>query len=223
MPDQYDINYNQQVIELLPPDKRYKNIVAYLTDCCASTVQYLRDAVLGDYRLGSTAAQWTSIAYPRGTKVIYKNAVFVSLIDNNTDIPTADSWYMQQQFFIGLDERLAYNGNNLILTYALNKWFGTTFRQPADGLSDIYITTNVIANGLFQIGYSEFESSEISYEGSPDGIGFSDTALGPQYNATFNVPNSLITSLGTAAIALLQSFINMYIYAGLTYNIIGYD
>jgi hypothetical protein len=132
MPDQYDINYNQQVIELLPPDKRYKNMVAWLSSCMLSTLQYLRDAVLGDYRKGSTVSNWTtSIAYTRNTKVNYENAIFVSLVDGNNDNPgNSPNWYMQQQFFIGLTERLAYNGSNMVLTYALNRWFGTTFRQP---------------------------------------------------------------------------------------------
>lgn len=223
MADQYDINYKQQVIDLLPPDKRYKNIVAYLQDCCISTVQYLRDAILGDYRNGVTVSAWVSgNTYSRGNKVIYKNAVFVSLINSNTDIPTnTTSWYMQQQFFIGLSERLAYNGNNLVFTYALNRWFGTTFRQPGIGLSDIYITTNPINPSTFKVGYVSTESSWVGSDISSDPITYSST-FGVQYNCTIHVPTSLITSLGSAAYALLDSYINQYIYAGLTYQVVAY-
>jgi len=212
MADQYDVNYNQQIIELLPPDKRFKNFVAFLTDCCTSTVQYLRDAVLGDYRNGSTVGAWTAGTYARGVKVNYKKAIFVSLADGNTSIPTdTDNWYMQQQFFIGLVERLAYNGNNLVLTYALNRWFGTTFRQPGTGLSDIYITTNPIITNYFQVGYTEAESSYVGYLDSGGAIGNSDAPLSEQYNCTVHVPNTLVTALGSAAVALLTSFINMYV------------
>lgn len=222
MPDQYDINYNQQIIELLPPNKRYRNMIAFLTDCMTSTLQYLRDAVLGDYRNGSTATAWVAGTYARSAKVIYKKGVYVSLIDNNIDTPgMADNWYLQQTSFVGMNERIFYNGNNLVLTYALNKWFGTTFRQPGTGTSDIYILTNVVAQPVFLVGFTEAVSSAVSFEGSSEFVVY-DYNFSPQYNATVYVPNTLIASLGSAAIALLSSFINMYIYAGLTYNIVGY-
>lgn len=226
MPDKYDIDYAVQVTELLPPDKRYKNITAYLVDCMISTVQYLRDAVLGDYRNGSVVGAWMAGTYARGVKVNYKKGIYISLIDNNTDSPTVTtSWYFQQTFFIGLTERLAYNGNNLVLTYALNRWFGTTFRQPGAGTSDIYITTNVIDNNQFQVGFDEGESSYVGWDdadGTNGAIGYVDTAIGAQFNCDINVPTSLITSLGTAAMALISSFVNMYIYAGLNYQIVPY-
>ena len=222
MTDQYDINYNQQIIELLPPNKRYRNTIAWLTDCMASTLQYLRDAVLGDYRQGSSATAWAAGTYARKAKVVYKMGVYVSLVDNNTDTPgLTDNWYLQQTFYIGLEERILYNGNNLVLTYALNKWFGTTFRQPGTGTSDIYITTNQVAQPFFLVGYTEAVSSAVGFDGS-DQFVVSDYSFSPQYNATVYVPNILIASLGSSAIALLTSFINMYIYAGLTFKIVGY-
>lgn len=227
MPDQYDIDYAQQVTELLPPDKRYAHNTAFLVDCMKSTLQYLRDALLGDYRNGSTVGAWvdpaTSMApYARGIKVNYKKGIYVSLIDNNSDNPTVTtSWYFQQTFFIGLTERLAYNGNNLVLTYALNRWFGTTFRQPGGGLSDIYITTNPIPAKTFILGYLSTECSTIGWTGSSEAITY-DSTFGPAYNANIYVPNTLIASLGSAAMALISSFVNKYIYAGITYQIIGY-
>ncbi len=222
MPDQYDIDYNQQIIELLPPNKRYRNMIAYMTDCMTSTLQYLRDAVLGDYRNGSAIAVWSAGTYARKAKVNYKKGIYVSLINGNTDIPgLTDNWYFQQTFFIGLTERLAYNGNNLILTYALNRWFGTTFRQPGTGLSDIYITTNTINADTFVVGFDSPECSTLNYGNSNQAITYNST-FGIQYNANINVPATLISSLGSAAMALLTSFINMYIYSGCVYQIIPY-
>lgn len=221
MPDQYDVSYSQQVIELLPPDKRNKNIVAFLSDCCTSTVQYLRDALFGDYRNGSVVSAWVAGTYARGVKVNYKKGIYVSLINGNTDVPTTANWYMQQQFFIGLNERVAYNGTNLVLTYALNRWFGTTFRQPGAGTSDIYITTNPIAANTFKIGYLSRESSYIGFNNTSEAITYTST-FGIQYNANIYVPTALMTALGSAANALLTSFINMYMYSGLTYQIIPY-
>ncbi|MEB0264081.1 hypothetical protein, partial [Mucilaginibacter sp. 10I4] len=200
----------------------YKTITAYLVDSMKSTIQYLRDAVLGDYRNGSVVGTWVAGTYARGIKINYKKGIYISLVDGNTDEPTkTDTWYMQQQFFIGLDERLAYNGKNLVLTYALNRWFGTTFRQPGTGTSDIYITTNVINANTFVVGKLSAESSWVGFETSSEAITYNST-FGVQYNANINVPSSLYASLGTAADALLRSFINQYIYLGVTYQIVVY-
>lgn len=222
MPDQYDITYSQQVIELLPPDKRYKNIISYLSACMLSTVQYLRDAVLGDYRLGSVVGTWVAGSYARGIKVNYKKGIYVSLVNNNTAIPTdTNNWYMQQQFFIGLSERLAYNGQNIVLTYALNRWFGTTFRQPGQGTSDIYISTSATDANTFTVGYDEGESSSVSYNNSTEFVVY-NAAFGVQYNATIYVPSAVYNALQPAAQALISSFVNMYIYAGVIYQIVAY-
>jgi hypothetical protein len=223
MPDQYDIDYNQQIIELLPPDKRYQTNISLLTDWAKSSLQYLRDAILGDYRNGSTVSAWTAGTYARNAKVNYKKGIYVSLVDGNTADPTnIDNWYLQQTFFIGLDERLAYNGNNLVLTYALNRWFGTVFRQPGSGVSDIYITTNAIAFNYFKIGYTEAESTYIGWDDSDGSIGISDSPVGTQYNANINVPAAVYAALQPAAEALIRSFVDMYIYAGITYQIVTY-
>jgi len=222
MSDIYDINYPQQLIELLPPDKRYKNIVAWLTACSTSTLQYLRDALLGDYRNGSTVSGWAAGTYARGAKVNYKKGIYVSLADGNTALPTdTNNWYLQQDFFIGLNERLMYNGDNLVLTYALNKWFQTTFRQPGNGVSDIYITTNAIAANVFVVGYDEHESSAAGFDGSDQYV-TNNYTFGTQFNAVINVPSAVYAALGTAAEALVRSFVDTYIYAGVTYTIITY-
>lgn len=216
----YDIDYSQQVVELLPPSKRYINLVTFLQDC-AKQLQYVRDATLTDYKTGSTVADYVSGTYQRGDKVKYKKGIYVSLVDGNTDLPTASTWYFQQQFFIGLDERLAYNGTNLVLTYALNKWFGTTFRQPGSGTSDIYISTNRIDADTFRVGYIEAECSYVGYGNSSEPVTYSDV-FGIQYNATIFVPLAVYNALQPAADALIRSFTDMYIYVGLVYNIMTY-
>lgn len=222
MPDQYDVNFNQQIIEILPPNKRYINTISFFSDLMTSGVQYLRDAVLGDYRNGSTAAAWSAGTYARGAKVTYKKGIYVSLSAGNSDIPgLTDKWYLQQTFFIGLDERLAYNGNNLVLTYALNRWFGTTFRQPGTGLSDIYITTNPIDANTFIVGFVSSESSVIGWTNSEQAITY-NSSFGVQYNANVYVPAAVFAALGDAAMALIRSFVDMYVYSGVIYQVITY-
>lgn len=222
MSDIFDINYPQQIIELLPPDKRRNNLVAFLTACSKSSLQFLRDALLGDYKNGSTVSGWVAASYARGAKVKYKKGIYVSLADQNAALPTdASSWYQQQTFFIGLNERLLYNGQNLVLTYALNKWFQTTFRQPGNGISDIYITTSPVQADVFVVGYTEGSSSAAGFGGSDQYASYS-YSFGTQFNALIHVPASLYADLGPAAEALIRSFVDTYIYAGIVYSIVTY-
>jgi len=225
MPDQYDIDYAQQVTELLPPDKRFKTNTAFLTDAMKSTVQYLRDALFGDYRNGSTASAWAAGTYSRGNKVNYKKGIYVSLIDNNTTLPTdPDSWYQQQTVFIGLNERLAYNGNNLILTWALNRWFGTTFRQP-NAVSDIYLTINTRPLSIFRFGVTEAISSEFFLDRSTEGIDNNDSSTEGYIDLTINFPVAVYNALDPIDAnrqAIIRAFVDQYIYAGVLYQIATY-
>ncbi len=226
MPDQYDIDYAQQVTELLPPDKRYRNNTAFLADCTKSSVQYLRDALFGDYRNGSTVSAYVSGTYARANKVNYKKGIYISLVDGNTDLPTnTDTWYFQQPIFIGLKERLSFNGNNLVLTWALNRWFGTTFRQPVDGLSDIYLTINIRPLSIFRFGVADNICSGIFLDRSTEGIDNNDSSVGEFFNTTINFPVAVYNALDPLdanRLAIIRSFVDKYIYAGLTYQIATY-
>lgn len=223
----YDLDTDQQVIELLPPDKRYRNNVAFIQALLKSTVQWARDTLMDRYRNGSTDPAYAAGTYDYGAFVQYQKGVYVSLIPNNTDDPTvAPSWYKVQDNFIGLNERILYNGQSIVLEYALNRWFSTTFRQPGTGLSDIYLTTNPKPLSVFRFGIIEAISSGFGLDHSPQGFGnleITDTSF---FNLTINFPLAVYNALDTIAPnrdAIIRSFVNKYIYSGITYNIATYS
>lgn len=212
----YDLTTNQQVLELAPPDKRYTNTIQFLRACLRSTVQYLRDALIGDYRLGFTGATWTAGTYARGAKAQYQRAVYVSLIDGNTDMPsTTDNWYKQQDNFIGVNERILYTGHTIVFEYAINKYFGTTFRQPGTGTSDIYLTNNSQPIKPFVSGISEVQSS-VSYTSTSSEYSVNSPTFTGVANLVIHVPSAVYNN------SLQRSFADKYIAAGITYQIASY-
>jgi hypothetical protein len=224
--DQFDIDYSQQVVEILQPDKRKPVTIGFLTALTKSTLQFLRDAFLGRYRLGSTDPAWSAGTYARGAFVQYQKSVWVSLIDGNTDTPgTTQNWYQTQANFLGLSERILYNGQKVILEYALNRWFGTNFVQPGAGTSDIYLTTNVQSLAVFRFGDTESISSSFFYDRSTEGFGDMDIVSAGFVNGTINVPLAVYNALDPVAgnrDNIIRAFADKYVYAGLSYNIVTY-
>ena len=211
----YNLTTTQAALELVPPDKRYSGTVQWLRALLVSTVQYLHDALVTDYRLGFTGATWTAGTYARGAKVQYNKQVFVSLINGNTDTPPSSNWYMQQDDFIGLNERLAYNGTNIVLEYALNKYFGTTFRQPGGAASDIYLTTNAQPISPFIIGLTERQSSVVYLNGSSEFI--INTGLPSAVpNLTVHLPSAVYNN------GYQRAFIDKYVNSGIIYQVVSY-
>lgn len=222
----YDLNTDQQVVELLPPDKRTKTTVAWLQAALRSTIQFLRDALLDRYRNGSTDSAYAAGIYALGAFVQYQKGVYVSIIPDNTDAPTVTtSWYKVQDNFIGLNERILYNGEKIVMEYALNRWFGTIFRQPGTGLSDIYLSTNAKPLAVFRFGVAENISSSFFLNRSTEGIMNADAALSSFFNLTIFIPVAVYNALDPLAPnreAIVRNFVDKYIYAGITYEITTY-
>lgn len=213
----YDITYNKRVVELLPPDKRYMRMVSFLK-AMVQQLQYLHTFLFGEYRTGSKGIYsfWNPIAtYNAGDIVIYNESVYLSLINSNTDVPgLTGAWKLYHEFFIGVEERLAYNTQKLVLEYALNNRFNRVFRQPPLQ-SDIYITNNIPQIGVFVVGYTEDQSS-ISYFDRTYEFIINSYALGSFYNYTINVPVAVMDE------PQIRKFANRYNPVGLQYNINPY-
>lgn len=139
----YDITYSTVAEQIAPPDKRGPFLLAWYK-ALLSPNQWLRDLWFGEYLSGSTAPAYSAGTYNKYDRVIYNKVVYESLINGNIDIPTSTNWFQVQANFIGMSERILYTGNTLTLTYALNKWFGTTFRQPNQkNITQVARTSNV--------------------------------------------------------------------------------
>lgn len=221
----YNVNYNTTIESFLVPDKRTKKTVAFNTALVAEIANdhNLLFTIYKDYSILPT---WTAGTYAKNALVKYNKSIFQSVENGNTEQPTlSEKWRLVSENFLGSDFRLSITGSKLNLEYALNTWFGSTFRQPSVGVSDIYLTTNSIAQApIFRVGINEIESSSVGTDTSSQLI-VNSYSFATQYNLTINVPSALFTSLGTTndvRNSVIRSFADKYINAGLTYQIQTY-
>lgn len=220
----YDIDFSKFAGQMLPPDKRFTRSVAWVK-ILLSPLQYLRDLYFGSFRTGSTAPQWVNTSpYPKYAQVKYNKIVYESLVANNSDVPTTvATWRVVQFNFIGMSERILYTGNKLILEYAMNKWFGTVFRQPPNA-SDIYITTNGVPIPVFRSTGVESGSSVVYANGSVEYV-INQYTFAVQFNFTINCPVAVFNALDPTLVnneKIFRAFVDRYVPAGITYNIITY-
>lgn len=208
---------NQQAVDLLPPDKRSSTLLAFQRALLWAT-QWSRDLVLGSYKKGSIALPYAGGTYNKYDQVIFNKAVYYSLVSNNVAAPTdPTSWLKVLDNFIGVDERVKYNGQKIILEYALNHRFGGTFRPPgSSSLSDIYINNVGPVPVGFRIGQTI---------GSSVGQTISSEFVGHQYpfvqltNFNINFLNSLYILTNQQAV---RDFVDPVIPASLVYTITPY-
>jgi hypothetical protein len=210
----FDINFNLKVLEIAPPDKRKAVNIRWLQSLI-SPVQYLRDKFLGDYKTGSSYPQWVAGTYSKGAKVVYKQVVYESLIAGNTDAPPSANWALYLPSFLGVDERVLFNGVKLTLEYALNLRFLGTFRQPP-AVSDIYITK--VASTLVGFNVGQSIGSSVGQSTSSAAVGFTYPFL-QIYNFRINIPAALYAQTNDNEIA---DFVRNFIPASLNFTIASY-
>lgn len=221
----YDVNYTDVGQQLLPPDKRYPGQSAWVK-CFLFALQYLRDLALGMWRLGSTDLPYdAAFTYAKGARTIFKYAVYESLVDLNIGNDPLDTnfWVKVMDNFIGTEERVKYNGHALILTYALNKYFGTTFRQP-NSVSDIYLVRNMKPAAPFIVGATESESS-VAYANNSSEVVINAYAFTGYTNMTIFVPLAVYNALDTDPAnreQIVRNFADKYVIAGITYDVQTY-
>lgn len=140
-------------------------------------------------------------------------------------------WYEVNKSFIGVEERSLMTNNEITLTWALNRYFGTTFRQPSSATqswtqSDIYI--NDLPNtspSCFLISPSSLESSSVYPGGSSQqfypnpGIPYGFNNFFGNYNVM--VPKSVLNTIPGGSSSVVD-FVNKYNAAGISFNVVGY-
>lgn len=118
-------------------------------------------------------------------------------------------------YYDDLKERILFNGTKLVLEYALNKEYGTIFRQP-NLVSDIYITNlSAVVDG-FLVGNTELYCSSIGANTSSDYVGSNWTFVYLNH-FTIHVPSSV-----TATNQTIINFVNKYIPASIKFTITRY-
>lgn len=221
----YDIDYKEKVRQLLPPDKRKPIMRAWL-NALMVPMQWLRDLWLGDYRIDSSGLPWiNTTTYSIGDRVTYKGSAYESIVAGNLgNTPTDQTkWAVVQQNFIGVFERVLYKGNKLLFEFAINKFFGTVFRQP-NNVSDIFITVYPKPPSVFVIGESEPFSSKIFTNTSSEFI-VDAYSFSTYFNMTIFVPLAVFNALDIDPLnreKIIRNFADRYIIAGIKYNVLTY-
>jgi hypothetical protein len=218
----YSVDYNQKVIETLVPDKRQPKTVAFLQQL-AKEVSGNHNQLFTIYKGFQSPTIWSAGTYTKNTVVRYAKSIYLAAENTSAEPSFSNAWILVSPNFMGNDFRLAIRGEKLNLEYALNTWFNTTFRQPPL-VSDIYLSTNVILDQIFRVGINENESSNIYKDISSEFV-INNYLFTDQYNLTINVPLSVYNALGSTTdirTSIIRNFANLYISAGITYNIITY-
>lgn len=148
----YNYDVLSKVIEWLPPYKR-GIVMGKWVQTLVSQVEYLVYKFLTDWRVGSGYPYWIPGMYNKGVRVIYKFAVYECTQDGTTSTPPNAGWQLYLSNFIGADTRKKITGQKVVLEYALNTYYNTTFKQPPLQ-SDIYITNKAVGTIGFVVGES---------------------------------------------------------------------
>lgn len=213
----FDVDYNQQSIDLLPPDKRGVGIISIVQSVMKS-IQWARDLILGSYKSGATAVKWSPGAYNKYDQVVFNKSLYESLIGNNNAAPTdTTSWRKVLDNFLGVDQRQTFNASHCVLENSLNARFGGTFRMPpSTSNSDIFLSTLPPTISGFVIGQTK--GSTVGQTNSSDDIGL-PTPFKRANGYQINVPVSIFSLTSEQEI---RDFTEQSNAAGIRYIIVQY-
>lgn len=225
----YDFNTNTIGPQLIPPQLRLTVHLAWLRVLLLPGIQYLRDLIFDVYFGGQRYPIYSAFnPYNRGDRVTgYDKALYQCLVNGTVSGlsgPYNDpAWMKIQDNFIGVDERVKYNSQFMVLELALNTFFLVLTTDP----DQIYLQTNSRDSSVFVMGQTG-ETSSAMYNNSL----FSTAAMynDPTFvafaaNFTVFVPNGVLATLGNTAQDqenAIRQFVDKYKLAGLTYLVSGY-
>lgn len=159
----------------MPPVKRKQKYLDWLYSLF-KPLGWLMDLTLTDYRVGSSAPVWDALTvYNRGDRVRWTDlavyeALTTTIAGDKPVGPASAKWYKVLDSFVGAEERALFNGQKIILEFALNKFLGTTFVQPVfsppSASSDIYIVNQQTDDNSFLVGLTSPETSFVPLDAS---------------------------------------------------------
>lgn len=220
----YDTSYVSE--QLLPPEMRTPMRLAWIRTLLASVRAKYND-IFGStqsYTQGFSYANWSSItAYTKGNRVKYGVSIYEALVASTGSDPevNTDDWLLIEKDFVGVFERVKYNGQKMVLQYVLNRYLNTSYAT----LPTIYIQTNNIDVNGFYLGVDgASELGELGDNANQDDFLGTSYSLN-QYAFTVYVPTALFTTLGTTAANRenrVRNVVDKYRLAGMTYNVTTY-
>lgn len=236
-----DIDFIEFGIEMLPPNKRIPNWMAWIYGCISQL--YRLNNIFYRFINGTPAQYWnSSTTYPYDRDIIYDYKVYRSLvvgnINNQPDI-SQTQWQLVQNSFIGMKERGHYSYPRLTLEWVLNRYFKrfltlngyVGFVQPDSPTtpthSSIYITNVTPLNATFLVAPTEIGCDSVSTNVSTGFVTNTEifnTISTCQFN--INIPSSVFTAIYPSSSIIAESIIrkimDKYVIAGVYYNIVTY-
>jgi hypothetical protein len=220
-----DIDFNQQAVQTLPTAQRKTNWKIFVQALISATDWLYK--VFKSFRNGETLALYNpATTYAVGAKVQYGFSTYESLVAGNvgnTPATAPQYWILRNTYFIGAEERAMYTGQKLIFEYALNRYFRTTFRQPATGLtSDIFLET-YLPNNLSFIMYPDSTSDKM-YPTYSTGYMFPTPvySIATTFKFNIHIPVAVYAALGPTADQIIRGVADKYAFVGTEYGIIQY-
>jgi len=224
----YDIDYNDLVFNLTPQTRRKPRFISWFLSLLAPQ-KNVSDLFFDVYVGGQTYPYYNPLvtSYPKGTRVTFLGAIYEAQLSTGGALPTDTNYWTQiVADFRGVNERVRYNSQKILLEFILNKWFNTTWLQPDDPFNptrpEIYVDSNLTDNQVLTSYYTENAESNIYYYDSL-------TYAYVLNNYTFNqpafsifVPAYLLVALGVDAQNQIRAIADKYVIAGITYDIQTY-
>lgn len=129
----FSLNVFRRSEDLTPPKLRSNTITAMLR-VLLRPLKWCEDLFFKEFCKGTTAGWYNSgTTYSKYNRVIWQDgAVYQLMVNSSVGIdPTgnalsATNWLKVLDNFIGIDERVRYNGQRIVFEYAINKWFNVT-------------------------------------------------------------------------------------------------
>lgn len=235
MPIEFDIP--TYVNNTLPQQYRLPKFILFVQQALSQLAW--RWGVFKGYRDGEATLPYSAgTTYGAGNRVQWNFATYESLQGSNTGNTPDTSplfWIMRNANFIGATERAKYGCGYLQLTYQLNRYFGTTFRQPpypgiyggSGTFSDIYITNQALTYVSFVSYTTETLTSKVYTTGTGGSDVFTVESYGSAstYQFIVHIPTAVFTALGaTTAIrtSIVNRFIALYVPSGIGWSIVTY-
>lgn len=228
----YDIDYDQCINDLYPTNKRLPIMLnkEYALMSGVSFIQKLHSYFI----FGTIESNYDStINYAFGSLVIFQRKVYYrnEIVEGYAigQNPTTSYWSLALNDFIGASEKAYFGPGKMVLEYALNRIFQTTFRQPigiSPPNSDIYIVNNITNQPQFYIGIDDSESSYVVLNDTEANqyITYSDLDSTIK-NFSVMAPNAVLIALDSDPVkakAIIGSVVTRYKLSGYTFNVIGY-
>lgn len=220
----YDIDFNTQVDEITPPDKRKPRILSFLY-ALVYPIQIIRDLFYTEYADGFTGVKWDALSsFNPGDRVRYDDrSVYECIVFSGPGVlPTnTNFWVKIQEDYVGVRERQKYNSRKLLFEFILNKWFEVAI-PPAP---QIYIQNNNTYGTAFLLGetgpYSSKMANNSAYQVNYLGSAYTFN----QNNFTIFVPAAVFAAIDANPViaeGIVRSVADKYVIAGMIYDVQTY-